>query len=100
MDSLWYTVFMEPGHFLFLKVRGNANRKEAAIYSPELPVTLSRQGCQLHFSMYLYGGFNGTVRLSVVENGTSVTPLVWERAGRWKDSWQDVILQITDLLNG
>ncbi|XP_060736252.1 tyrosine-protein kinase receptor [Tachysurus vachellii] len=88
------------GHFLFLKVRGSANRNEAFIYSPFLPVTLSRQDCQLHFSLYLYGDFNGTVRLSVVENGTSETPLVWERAGHWKDSWQDVTLQITDLLNG
>ncbi|XP_027028683.2 leukocyte tyrosine kinase receptor isoform X1 [Tachysurus fulvidraco] len=88
------------GHFLFLKVNGSANRNEAFIYSPYLPVTLSRQDCQLHFSLYLYGDFNGTVRLSVVENGTSETPLVWERAGHWKDSWQDVTLQITDLLNG
>ncbi|KAG7328180.1 hypothetical protein KOW79_008124 [Hemibagrus wyckioides] len=99
-DLLGTTLQNTQGHFLFLKVRGNANRNEASIYSPALPVTQSRQGCQLHFSLYLFGDFNGTVRLSVVENGTSVTPLVWERAGHWKDSWQDVTLQITDLLNG
>ncbi|XP_060790032.1 tyrosine-protein kinase receptor isoform X1 [Neoarius graeffei] len=100
IDLLGTTLQNTQGHFLFLKVRGNANGNEASVYSPALPVTLSRQDCQLRFSLYLYGDFNGTVRLSVVENGTSVTPLVWERAGHWKDNWQDVTLQITDLRNG
>ncbi|KAI5102224.1 leukocyte tyrosine kinase receptor isoform X1, partial [Silurus meridionalis] len=99
-ELLGTTLQNTQGQFLFLKVRGHANGNEASIYSPALPLTLSRQNCQLHFSLYLYGDFNGTVRLSVVENGSSVTPLVWERAGHWKDNWQDVTLQITDLLNG
>ncbi|TSN67142.1 ALK tyrosine kinase receptor [Bagarius yarrelli] len=87
-------------HFLFLKVRGNNNGNEASISSPAFPMILSSQDCQLHFSLYLYGDFNGTVHLSVIENGTSEMRLVWERAGHWKDNWQDVTLQISDLLNG
>ncbi|XP_053365240.1 tyrosine-protein kinase receptor [Clarias gariepinus] len=99
-DLLGTTLQNTQGHFLFLKVRGIANGNEASIYSPSLPGILSKQDCQLHFSLYLYGDFNGTVRLTVIENGTSMTPLMWERAGHWKDNWQDVTLHITDLING
>ncbi|XP_066540212.1 tyrosine-protein kinase receptor [Hoplias malabaricus] len=99
-DLLGSTLQNTQGHFLFLKVRSTASGNEASIQSPAIPFTVSSQECQLHFSLYLYGNFNGTVLLSVVENGTSANPLVWERAGQWKDSWQEVTLQITDLLKG
>ncbi|XP_036448572.1 leukocyte tyrosine kinase receptor isoform X2 [Colossoma macropomum] len=99
-DLLGTTLQNTQGHFLFLKVRGNANGNEASIQSPALPSTVSSRECQLHFSLYLYGDFNGTVLLSVVENGTAATPLVWERAGQWNDDWQDITLQVTDLLKG
>ncbi|XP_062863986.1 tyrosine-protein kinase receptor [Trichomycterus rosablanca] len=98
-DLLGTTLQNTQGHFLFFKVRENANDNEAFIYSPALPSTLSSRDCQLHFSLYLYGDFNGTVVLSVVENLTSVTPLIW-RTGQWKDDWQTVTLQIKELLNG
>ncbi|KAI4900399.1 hypothetical protein NFI96_017780, partial [Prochilodus magdalenae] len=99
-DLLGTTLQNTQGHFLFLKVRGSANGNEASIQSPILPLTASSQECQLHFSLYLYGDFNGTVLLSLVENGTEATRFLWERAGQWKDNWQDVNLQITDLLKG
>ncbi|XP_049319381.1 tyrosine-protein kinase receptor [Astyanax mexicanus] len=99
-DLLGTTLQNTQGHFLFLKVRGHAKDSEAFIQSPALPLTVSRSDCQLHFSLYLFGDFNGTVLLSVEENGTSETPLVWERTGQMKDNWQDVTLQISDLLKG
>lgn len=55
---------------------------------------------QLHFSLYLYGEFNGTVLLSLEDNSTVASPLVWERSGQWKDNWQDITLQLPALLNG
>ncbi len=55
---------------------------------------------QLQFSLYLCGDFNGTVHLSVVENGRSSSPLIWERSGHWKDSWQEIALPITEILKG
>ncbi|KAK1793003.1 hypothetical protein P4O66_001718 [Electrophorus voltai] len=51
----------------------------------------------LQFSLYLYGDFNGTVLLLMVENGNVTNPILWERTGQWKDIWQDVTLQITNL---
>lgn len=55
---------------------------------------------QLQFSLYLCGDFNGTVHLSVVENGMSASPLIWERSGHWKDAWQEITLPITEILKG
>ncbi|XP_052009872.1 tyrosine-protein kinase receptor-like [Xyrauchen texanus] len=88
------------GQFLFLKVRVHGDESEALVQSPALPSTISNQECQVQFSLYLYGDFNGTVLLSVVENGSAAPQLVWERSGHWKDNWQDVTLQITETLNG
>ncbi|XP_076834752.1 tyrosine-protein kinase receptor isoform X2 [Brachyhypopomus gauderio] len=96
-DLLGATLQNTQGHFLFLKVRSNAKSNEAFLQSPTLPFTAPSQACQLQFSLYLYGDFNGTVLLLVVENGTATHPIVWERTGQWKDSWQDVTLQITNL---
>ncbi|KAI2654442.1 ALK tyrosine kinase receptor [Labeo rohita] len=70
-DLLGTTLQNTQGHFLFLK-----------------------------FSMYLYGDFNGTVLLSVVEKGMSASPLIWERSGHWKDAWQEITLPITEILKG
>nr|XP_055027983.1 tyrosine-protein kinase receptor [Misgurnus anguillicaudatus] len=88
------------GHFLFLKVKGHGDESDVMLQSPAFPSTISNHGCQLHFSLYLYGDFNGTVVVSVVENETSSPSLVWEKSGKWKDSWQDVNLQLTKILNG
>uniref|UniRef100_A0AAY4C5R4 Tyrosine-protein kinase receptor n=1 Tax=Denticeps clupeoides TaxID=299321 RepID=A0AAY4C5R4_9TELE len=94
------TLQLTQGHFLFLKVRGKNTGGEAMVQSPPLPPTVSRRDCQLHFSLYQFGEFNGTVVLSVETNGTAVLPLEFERAGQWKDSWQDVTLPISELLSG
>ncbi|XP_058606428.1 tyrosine-protein kinase receptor isoform X2 [Onychostoma macrolepis] len=83
-----------------LKVRGRGDESDALVQSPALPSTISNQDCQLQFSLYLCGDFNGTVLLSVVENGMSASPLIWERSGHWKDAWQEIALPITDILKG
>uniref|UniRef100_A0A672RC47 Tyrosine-protein kinase receptor n=1 Tax=Sinocyclocheilus grahami TaxID=75366 RepID=A0A672RC47_SINGR len=99
-DLLGTTLQNTQGHFLFLKVRGRSDESEALVQSPALPSTISSQDCQLQFSLYLYGDFNGTVLLSVVENGMSASPLIWERSGHWKDAWQEITLLITEILKG
>ncbi|XP_010877406.2 leukocyte tyrosine kinase receptor isoform X2 [Esox lucius] len=88
------------GHFLFLAIRGNSSSHEASAQSSSFPQPVSTTACLLHFSLYLYGEFNGTVLLSLEENGSTKSPLVWERSGPWKDNWQDVTLQLPALLNG
>uniref|UniRef100_A0A4W4GD08 Tyrosine-protein kinase receptor n=1 Tax=Electrophorus electricus TaxID=8005 RepID=A0A4W4GD08_ELEEL len=96
-DLLGATLQNTQGHFLFLKVRSNVKSNEAFIQSPTLPLSASSPECQLQFSLYLYGDFNGTVLLLMVENGNVTNPILWERTGQWKDIWQDVTLQITNL---
>lgn len=54
---------------------------------------------QLHFSLYVHGDFNGSVLLSIEENGTSSAPLVWERKGQQGDNWDGVVLQLDGLLH-
>ncbi|XP_067223959.1 tyrosine-protein kinase receptor [Chanodichthys erythropterus] len=98
-DLLGITLQNTQGHFLFLKVRGDGDESEALVQSPALPSTISNQDCQLQFSLYLFGEFNGTVLLTVVENGISAPPLMWERSGHWKDAWQEITLPITKILN-
>ncbi|KAL0969304.1 hypothetical protein UPYG_G00225290 [Umbra pygmaea] len=88
------------GHFLFLAIRGNSSAHEASVQSLSFPQPVSITACQLHFSLYLYGEFNGTVLLSLEENGTRTPPLVWERSGQWKDTWQYISLQLPALHNG
>ncbi|XP_015194744.2 tyrosine-protein kinase receptor [Lepisosteus oculatus] len=89
------------GHFLFMRVGDNSTGGSAVTQSPFLPPTAATGECQVQFSLYLYGEYNGTVLLSVEENGTTgASPLVWERTGSWKDSWLEVTLQLSDILNG
>ncbi|TRY55390.1 hypothetical protein DNTS_034410, partial [Danionella cerebrum] len=99
-EYLLYSSTLASGHFLFLKVRGHTEGLEAMVQSPALPPTVSRQDCQLQFSLYLFGEFNGTLLLSVVENEASVSAQVWERSGHWMDTWQGVTLPIVKLLTG
>ncbi|KAA0711259.1 ALK tyrosine kinase receptor [Triplophysa tibetana] len=87
-------------HFLFLKVRGHSDESDVLVQSPAFPPTISNQGCQLRFSLYLCGDFNGSIVLSIVENGASSPPLVWKKSWKWNDNWQDVNFQITKILNG
>uniref|UniRef100_A0A673C9L8 Tyrosine-protein kinase receptor n=1 Tax=Sphaeramia orbicularis TaxID=375764 RepID=A0A673C9L8_9TELE len=89
-----------PGHFLFLQVRPSSSLTEASVHSVSFPPPVSTTDCQLHFSLYLYGDFNGTLMVAIEENGTAATPLVWERNGQWSDNWDDVALQLTGIYHG
>lgn len=55
---------------------------------------------QMHFSLYLSGDFNGSLLVTVVENGTTGPLLVWERHDQWSDDWETVALQLTELRHG
>ncbi|KAJ7988947.1 hypothetical protein DPEC_G00314470 [Dallia pectoralis] len=88
------------GFFLFLAVRENGSSHEASVQSSSFPRPVSTTACQLHFSLYRCGDFNGTLVLSLEEDGSTLSPLVWEKSGRWKDHWQEVTLQLPALLNG
>lgn len=54
----------------------------------------------MRFSLYLYGNFNGSLLVSLEEEGHSDAPMVWERKGPWTDSWEDVALQLTGIRHG
>uniref|UniRef100_A0A4W5MIB8 Tyrosine-protein kinase receptor n=1 Tax=Hucho hucho TaxID=62062 RepID=A0A4W5MIB8_9TELE len=99
-DMLGTALQNTQGHFLFLAVRGNSSSIKASVRSSSFPRPVSTIACHLHFSLYLYGEFNGTVLLSLEDNSTVASPLVWERSGQWKDNWQDITLQLPALLNG
>ncbi|XP_049917569.1 tyrosine-protein kinase receptor [Epinephelus moara] len=86
-----------PGHFLFLQVRESNSVREASIQSSSFPPPVSTTACQMRFSLYLYGHFNGSLLVAIEENGTSTAPLVWERNDQWTDDWEDVALQLTGL---
>ncbi|KAG7454097.1 hypothetical protein MATL_G00263890 [Megalops atlanticus] len=98
-DLLGITLQNTEGNFLFLKLRDNKTGGEALAQSPALPPTAASRDCQIQFSLYLFGKFNGTVLLSVEENVTAAVPLVWERSGQRKDSWQNINLELSDVLN-
>ncbi|XP_060918378.1 tyrosine-protein kinase receptor isoform X2 [Labrus mixtus] len=89
-----------PGHFLFLQVRESNPLREASIQSSPFPPPVSPAACQVRFSLYLYGDFNGSLVVAIEENGTTTAPLVWEKNGQWTDDWEDVALQLTGLHYG
>ncbi|KAM9432805.1 tyrosine-protein kinase receptor-like [Salvelinus alpinus] len=99
-DMLGTALQNTQGHFLFLAVRRRSSSHEVSVRSYSFPQPVSTTACQLHFSLYLYGEFNGTVLLSLEENSTTTSRLVWERSGQWKDHWQDITLQLPALLSG
>ncbi|XP_041131337.1 leukocyte tyrosine kinase receptor-like, partial [Polyodon spathula] len=99
-DILGSTLQTTGGHFLFLQVRSDVTAGSAVAQSHTLPPTSSNEECQVQFSCYVFGVYNGTVSLSVQEDSTlGVSPLVWERAGSWKDSWLKLTLQLPDILH-
>ncbi|KAM3871246.1 tyrosine-protein kinase receptor [Diretmus argenteus] len=99
-DTPGLTLQSTPGHFLFLRVRESDSIQEASVQSSSFPPPVSTNACQLRFSLYLFGEYNGTVLVAIEENGTATSPLVWERNGQWADDWQDVDLQLTGLHHG
>ncbi|XP_061094949.1 tyrosine-protein kinase receptor [Conger conger] len=97
-EILGSTLQKTEGHFLLLRVRSTETGGVALAQSPPLPATVGSGDCQVQFFLYMFGEFNGTVSLSIEENGTTAAPLVWERSGSLKDSWLDVTL-LPDFLN-
>uniref|UniRef100_A0A672IBI1 receptor protein-tyrosine kinase n=1 Tax=Salarias fasciatus TaxID=181472 RepID=A0A672IBI1_SALFA len=96
-DMQGVTLQRTPGHILFLRVRGSNSLQEASVSSAAFPRPVSSAACQMRFSLYVYGKFNGSLSVSVEENGTAAAPLVWERKGPWTDDWEAVALQLTGL---
>ncbi|XP_034419408.1 leukocyte tyrosine kinase receptor [Cyclopterus lumpus] len=99
-DMQGVTLQRTPGHFLFLRVRESNSLQEASIQSLSFAPPVSTTACQMRFSLYLYGDFNGTLLVAIEENGTTTAPLVWERNHQWTDDWEDVALQLTGLHHG
>ncbi|XP_028420954.1 tyrosine-protein kinase receptor isoform X1 [Perca flavescens] len=99
-DMQGVTLQSTPGHFLFLQVRESNSLREASIQSSSFPPPVSTTVCQMRFSLYLYGDFNGSLLVAIEENGSATTPLVWERNDQWADDWEDVALQLTGLNHG
>ncbi|XP_062253178.1 tyrosine-protein kinase receptor [Platichthys flesus] len=99
-DMQGVTLQSTPGHFLFLQVRDSNSLREASVQSSSFPPPVSSAACQLRFSLYMYGDFNGSLLVAIEENGTSTAPLVWERNGQRADDWEDVALQLTGLHHG
>uniref|UniRef100_A0A4W6FED9 Tyrosine-protein kinase receptor n=1 Tax=Lates calcarifer TaxID=8187 RepID=A0A4W6FED9_LATCA len=99
-DMQGVTLQSTPGHFLFLQVRESNSLREASIQSSSFPPPVSTTACQMRFSLYMHGDFNGSLLVAIEENGTTTAPLVWERNYQWADDWEDVALQLTDLHHG
>uniref|UniRef100_A0A8C9YST6 Tyrosine-protein kinase receptor n=1 Tax=Sander lucioperca TaxID=283035 RepID=A0A8C9YST6_SANLU len=99
-DMQGVTLQSTPGHFLFLQVRESNSLREASIQSSSFPPPVTTTVCQMRFSLYLYGDFNGSLLVAIEENGSATTPLVWERNDQWTDDWEDVALQLTGLNHG
>ncbi|XP_049595358.1 tyrosine-protein kinase receptor isoform X1 [Syngnathus scovelli] len=99
-DMRGLTLSTTPGHFLFLEIREKNNLHEASVQSRFFPPPVSNRTCQMRFSFYLFGSFNGSLSVAIEENGTSTASLIWEGHGQGKDDWDDVALQLTDIHHG
>ncbi|KAF6721798.1 ALK tyrosine kinase receptor [Oryzias melastigma] len=94
------TLQRTPGYFLFLQVEQSNSVQKASIQSSSFPRPISTTGCQMRFSLYIYGLFNGLLKVAIEENGTNAALLVWERHGQWTDDWEVVALELTGLQHG
>uniref|UniRef100_A0A8C7YVV8 Tyrosine-protein kinase receptor n=1 Tax=Oryzias sinensis TaxID=183150 RepID=A0A8C7YVV8_9TELE len=94
------TLQRTPGYFLFLQVGQSNSLRKAAIQSSSFPRPISTTGCQMRFSLYIYGLFNGFLQVAIEEHGTDTALLIWERHGQWTDDWEVVALELTDLQHG
>ncbi|KAM9354854.1 tyrosine-protein kinase receptor [Pholidichthys leucotaenia] len=100
-DMHGVTLQQTQGHFLLLQVRESNSLQEACIQSPPFPPTVSTGACQIRFSLYLYGAFNGSLLVAMEENETSIASFIWERNEQWKDEWEvPVALELTGLQHG
>ncbi|RVE57277.1 hypothetical protein OJAV_G00214530 [Oryzias javanicus] len=94
------TLQRTPGYFLFLQVEQSKSVRKASIQSSSFPRPISTTGCQMRFSLYIYGLFNGLLKVAIEEDGTDAAVLVWERHGQWADDWEVVALELTGLQHG
>ncbi|KAG7511076.1 ALK tyrosine kinase receptor-like [Solea senegalensis] len=94
-DMRGTTLQSTPGYFLYLQVRESHSLQEASVRSATFPPPVSTAACQLRFSLYIHGDFNGSLLVAIEDNGTNTVPLVWERNGQQVDDWEDVALQLT-----
>uniref|UniRef100_A0A3B3XQJ9 receptor protein-tyrosine kinase n=1 Tax=Poecilia mexicana TaxID=48701 RepID=A0A3B3XQJ9_9TELE len=99
-DMQGVTLQRTPGHFLYLQVRGSSSLKEASFHSSFFPPPISTSACQMRFSLYLYGLFNGSLQVAIEEKGTGYSPLIWETQGQSTDDWKAIALEVTDLSHG
>uniref|UniRef100_A0AAX7U189 Tyrosine-protein kinase receptor n=1 Tax=Astatotilapia calliptera TaxID=8154 RepID=A0AAX7U189_ASTCA len=99
-DMQGFALQRTQGHFLFLPVRESNSLKEAFVQSAAFPRPVSSVDCQMHFSLYLRGHFNGSLQVAIEENGTVAAVPVWERNGQAEDNWEPVALELTDLHHG
>ncbi|XP_054909292.1 tyrosine-protein kinase receptor isoform X4 [Poeciliopsis prolifica] len=99
-DMQGVTLQRTPGHFMYLQVRESSSFKEASFQSSFFPPPISTSACQMRFSFYLYGSFNGSLQVAIEENGTGYTPLIWETQGQSMDDWEAFALEVTDLNHG
>ncbi|XP_029454514.1 leukocyte tyrosine kinase receptor [Rhinatrema bivittatum] len=88
-------------HFLYLRVQNQQEDGAASVCSARLPAVVSSKDCQVQFAVYIYGNYNGTISLTVVEECTvpGNSCLVWERMGSWADQWFIVTRQLPELQN-
>uniref|UniRef100_A0A8D0G8B7 Tyrosine-protein kinase receptor n=1 Tax=Sphenodon punctatus TaxID=8508 RepID=A0A8D0G8B7_SPHPU len=91
-----FSVFLLPGHFLYLHIDSNQTDGIASAYSARLPASIASGYYQVQFSVHIFGNYNGTISLSVHEetDRALALPLVWERTGSWSDRWFLITLQI------
>ncbi|XP_038142182.1 leukocyte tyrosine kinase receptor [Cyprinodon tularosa] len=99
-DMQGVTLQRTPGHFFYLQVKESNSFVEASIQSSYFPAPVSTTACQMRFSLYLYGTFNGSLQVAIEENGTADAPLVWERQDQSTDDWETVALLLTGLHHG
>ncbi|XP_061698794.1 tyrosine-protein kinase receptor isoform X2 [Syngnathoides biaculeatus] len=99
-DMQGLTLSSTHGYFLFLEIRETHTLQEAFVQSPFFHPPVANNTCQMRFSFYLFGSFNGSLSVVIEENGTSAASQIWEGHGRWKDDWEHVVLQLTDLHHG
>ncbi|XP_039597405.1 leukocyte tyrosine kinase receptor isoform X1 [Polypterus senegalus] len=88
------------GHFLFLQLRNKHMEGSASVSSLTLPPPSSSEDCLVHFLLYLFGVYNGTISLLIQDSDIQEGPLlVWQQAGSWKNNWVEITVHLRDILH-
>ncbi|XP_048340132.1 leukocyte tyrosine kinase receptor isoform X2 [Sphaerodactylus townsendi] len=87
------------GHMLYLHADSDRTDAAAQAYSSSLPASLASGVYQVQFSVGIFGPYNGTISLSVLEEagGISASSLVWEQKGSWSDNWFLITAEMPEL---